>query len=400
MKIKHILIVLKKELKDMSRDKRTIISTILIPMIIIPLLYYFMGSSSTNLNKDIEENLTVAVQNVDNKAEIEKFLKEDLFKDTSNVTILDLKDPMQSLKDGDVRVVINIDDSYKTKLSTNVPFVISLIYDSSKMTSSGSLSIITSKISDYNNSVVLSRITALGLDVNVMNPTFMMTQDVAPKDSQNNQILSMILPMMLAVLLATSGAPAAIDLIVGERERKTFEALLTTKANRFSILLGKYLAIACFSMISVITSLIGVIIGMKVSPGIFGNNIGMNFNISPTIIVLSVLTVMLTGFMFAAIQLILSSFAKTIKEGQTYTSFLIFVVMIPAYATMFMQAGDVKMYMSAIPILNVIALIKMVISGMINYTYLLYTFGATLVYLAIIIAVTFNLFKKESIVIR
>ncbi|MNI70449.1 hypothetical protein D3C73_1262630 [compost metagenome] len=136
------------------------------------------------------------------------------------------------------------------------------------------------------------------------------------------------------------------------------------------------------------------------SPGFFGENVGLGFNMSPTIIVLSLLTIILLGCIFSAVQIAMSAFARTIKEGQTYSSFLVFAVMIPAYATMFMQAGDVELYMGFIPVLNVIALIKMVISNMINLQYLVYTFASSLVYFVIIIFVTFKLFKKESIVIR
>lgn len=400
MNFKHVFIVLKKELNDMSRDKRTIISSILLPMIIIPLLYYFMGSSASNFDKNVQENLTVAVSNTENKAQIEDYLRKNLFTDMNNVKILELDNPMQSLKDGNVRVVIDVDQDYLTKISGNLPFEISLSYDSSKMTSSSSIDILTAKVQGLNAKISLNRLSALGVDPNIMNPTILKTIDVAPKESQNNQMLSMLLPMLLSMLLATSGAPAAIDLIVGERERKTFESLLTTKASRFSILVGKYLAISVFSMISVITSLVGVIIGMKLSPGMFGKNVGMSFNLSPVTLIMTILVILVFGFMFSAIQIAISAFAKTVKEGQTYTSFLVFLVMIPAYATMFMQAGDIQTYMSFIPVLNVIGLLKMVISGMINNTYLVFTLIASIFYFVIILFVTFNMFKKENIVIR
>jgi sodium transport system permease protein len=400
MKIKHILIVLKKELKDMIRDKRTLISTILIPMIIIPVLYYFMGSSSDNFNKDIEENLSISVSNTENKSEIEKFLKEEIFKNNESITIVENNDALQSLKNGDIRVVLQIDNDYKYKLENNIPININMMYDSSKMTSSGSIDAVSKIIQEYNQKTVSDRITKLGVDPSILVPTSINSTDVAPKEAQNNQMLSMILPMLLSILLVTSGAPAAIDLIVGERERKTFESLLTTKANRFSILVGKYLAICTFSLISIITSLIGVLIGMKVSPGMFGNNVGMSFNLPIGTIILSVFIIVLFGFMCSAVQLALSAFAKTLKEGQTYTSFLIFAIMIPAYATMFMQAGDVKLYMSFIPALNIIALIKMILSSMINYKYLILTLISSSLYFGIILTITFRLFKKESIVIR
>jgi sodium transport system permease protein len=400
MNFKHILIVLKKELKDMTRDKRTIISSILLPMIIIPIMYYFMGSSSDNLSKNIEENLVVAVVNTENTEQIEQFLKNSVFKNNNNITIISTKDSEKSLLDDEIRVAIKIDDDYENKLQNNIPINIDLTYDSSKMTSRGSLSIITDIIKQFEQNEVLNRINLLGLNQDIITPTIIQTQDISPKDSGSNQMLSMILPMILSIFLVSSGAPAAIDAIAGERERKTFEPLLTTKANRFSILLAKYIAISMFSFISVITSLIGVVIGMKLSPGMFGSDIGMNLSISIVILLIALLTIILFGFMCAAIQLGLSAFAKSIKEAGTYTTFLMFTVMIPAYATMYMQVGDIKTYMAFIPGLNIIALMKMLLSNVANISFIGITFAMSIVYFIVILLITFKLFKKENIVIR
>lgn len=400
MKLKHIVVVLKKEMKDMVRDKRTIITTILIPMILIPVLYYFMGSSSEQLDKDITENLSIAIKAENNKTQIEEYFKNEVFAGKENIVIANYSDPIQSLKDGDTRIVLEVDSDYLSKLQKNIPVDIKMTYDSSKMTSSGSIQMITQMINDYNQKVITTRISALGIDTNILQPTAIQTTDVAPEESQNNMMLSMILPMLLSILLVTAGAPAAIDLIVGEREKKTFEPLLTTKANRFSILIGKYLAVSAFSLISIIASLVGVVIGMKMSPGLFGENVGFGLNMPAYTIVIAALTIVLFGLICSAVQILLSAFAKTIKEGQTYTSFLTFAIMIPAYATMFMQAGDIQMYMGFIPALNIIALIKMVLAGMVDYTYLLITFGSSIVYFIAIMLVTLRLFKKESIVIR
>lgn len=397
MKIKYISTVFKKELKDMSRDKRTIISTILIPMLIIPLLYYFMGSGMDSVNKNITENMKVSV--IDTNVEIENFLKTEVLSGES-IEFVNSQEPLEALKKDEVRLVLKIDNDYLNKLRNLEPFEIKMYYDSTKLTSSGSFEMIAQKIVEYNNKTALKRLETMGINPNIVTSASVVAEDLAPEETKNNQTLAMILPMLLAILLATAGAPAAIDLIVGERERKTFEPLLTTKADRFSILLGKYLSISVFSAISLVSSLIGVFIGMKMSPSMFGDNIGMSLSISILMLVLALFAIMLFGFMCSAIQMVLSAFAKTVKEGNTYISFLTFAIMIPAYATMFMQAGDVKSYMAFIPALNIIALIKTILAGIVDYNYLVMTLLSSFVYFGIIITVAFRLFKKESMVIR
>lgn len=398
MKIKHILTVFKKELKDMIRDKRTIVSTIIVPMIILPVLYFFMGNGVDSIEKDVTENLTVGIVNyTENK---EDFLKNNIFIQDEAIKINNTEDAKEELKKGNIRIAIEIDENYEEKLLNNEKINVKVYYDSTKMTSSSSVSIIENYFNIFNSNLLAKRLSSLGINPDIITPTVIENMDVAPEEVKGNTTLSMIVPMLLAVLLATAGAPAAIDLIVGERERKTFEPLLSTKADRLSILLGKYFAISTFSAISLISSMMGVFIGMKVSPSMFGENLSIVSNTSVVAIILAILAVILFGFICSSIQMILSAFAKTIKEGNTYVSFLTFAIMIPAYATMFMQPGDVETYMAFIPALNIIALLKMVIGNMLDYNYIILTVLSSIVFLVICLIITFKLFKKESMVIR
>lgn len=398
MKIKHILTVFKKELKDMIRDKRTIVSTIIVPMIILPVLYFFMGNGVDSIEKDVTENLTVGIVNyTENK---EDFLKNNIFIQGEAIKINNTEDAKEELKKGNIRIAIEIDENYEEKLLNNEKINVKVYYDSTKMTSSSSVSIIENYFNIFNSNLLVKRLSSLGINPDIITPTVIENMDVAPEEVKGNTTLSMIVPMLLAVLLATAGAPAAIDLIVGERERKTFEPLLSTKADRLSILLGKYFAISTFSAISLISSMMGVFIGMKVSPSMFGENLSIVSNTSVVAIILAILAVILFGFICSSIQMILSAFAKTIKEGNTYVSFLTFAIMIPAYATMFMQPGDVETYMAFIPALNIIALLKMVIGNMLDYNYIILTVLSSIVFLVICLIITFKLFKKESMVIR
>lgn len=398
MKIKHILTVFKKELKDMIRDKRTIVSTIIVPMIILPVLYFFMGNGVDSIEKDVTENLTVGIVNyTENK---EDFLKNNIFIQDEAIKINNTEDAKEEVKKGNIRIAIEIDENYEEKLLNNEKINVKVYYDSTKMTSSSSVSIIENYFNIFNSNLLAKRLSSLGINPDIITPTVIENMDVAPEEVKGNTTLSMIVPMLLAVLLATAGAPAAIDLIVGERERKTFEPLLSTKADRLSILLGKYFAISTFSAISLISSMMGVFIGMKVSPSMFGENLSIVSNTSVVAIILAILAVILFGFICSSIQMILSAFAKTIKEGNTYVSFLTFAIMIPAYATMFMQPGDVETYMAFIPALNIIALLKMVIGNMLDYNYIILTVLSSIVFLVICLIITFKLFKKESMVIR
>jgi len=96
----------------------------------------------------------------------------------------------------------------------------------------------------------------------------------------------------------------------------------------------------------------------------------------------------------------LSTYAKSFKEAQTYMSFLLIIVMIPAFSTMLMQPNDIPAYMFLVPVMNTLAAFKIVLGGSINYFYLLMALGSSLVYVGITLWLAATLFKKEKVLFR
>ena len=101
-----------------------------------------------------------------------------------------------------------------------------------------------------------------------------------------------------------------------------------------------------------------------------------------------------------AIQLAISTIARTFKEAQTYLSFLIFIAMVPSYATMMMQPDDLQLYMFFVPLLNAIASLKMSLGGVINYTYLTIGLGTSLVYVILSLMLAAWMFNREKFLFR
>ena len=227
--------------------------------------------------------------------------------------------------------------------------------------------------------------------------------NVANEKTGGNMMLMMILPMLISILMAVGGIPAATDLVAGEKERGTLEPLLTTQSGRASILLGKYLTVTAFSIVCVISQFIGVVIGAIMTPsfltmGYAGGDI--EFYMPSMALLLIVIITITLGMVFAGIQLAISTYSKSFKEAQTYLSFLMIVAMIPAYATMMLQPGDIKLYMFFVPLLNVIASLKMVLGNIINYTYLGIALSTSIIYVALSLTFAVSLFNKEKVLFR
>ena len=213
----------------------------------------------------------------------------------------------------------------------------------------------------------------------------------------------MLLPMMVGMLVSIGGIPAATDLVAGEKERNTFEPLLTTMPGRGSLLLGKYLAVTLFSFVSVVAIVAGMVIGYMINPSSLTLGIDSQisgFEVQPLAVVLTLAITIALGMTFSGIQIALSAFARSYKEAQTYLSFLMIIAMVPGYATMFMQPGDLQPFMFVLPVLNTISAFKMVLGGVVNYTNLLLALVTSILFVIITLWLAASLFKKERILFR
>jgi sodium transport system permease protein len=402
MNVKHIWTVFKKEVKDIIRDKRTVITSILVPMILIPGLNILVGGGAQKFVKEMSENVTFALSQNSQTAAIQELVTTRLIKSNPNLKLVESIDPTTALQKDQIRFILEFDADYAEKMQAGKPFGIKILYFQSRDKSAGAVDVMTRAINDFNRQVAIERIVALGGSPELLDPVQIKPQDISPKKAGNNTFLMMILPLMISILMASAGIPAATDLVAGEKERNTFEPLLTTKPHRLSILIGKYLTVSLFSVVSVAAILTGIVIGYIVNPNslTMGQNQNVAFSVEPLAMILAILSAVILGMTFAGIQIALSTFAKSFKEAQTYLSFLIFAAMIPTYATMFMQPSGIPLYMFLLPVLNTVAAFKMVLGGVINYPHLAMVLGSSLVYVCISLAIAAALFKKEKYLFR
>nr|WP_276020235.1 ABC transporter permease [Acetivibrio straminisolvens] len=400
---RHVWIVFRKEVKDIVRDRKTLLTSIFVPMLLIPILSMLVGGSIEKLNRDISENVTIALTHESNTGEIRDIVKNQIIKDYPNISLIDVDDPIKAINESKVRVVLDFEKDYASKLKEGKPFVIKLIYDRSQTKSEGSLGILWNAIGDFNDRIVKERLDSFGIDSEILTPAVIEETNIANEEKTSGSILAVSLPMMLVVLMASGGIAAATDLVAGEKERNTFEPLLTTKPGRFSILLGKYLAVTLFSFVSVVATMIGAIAGFMIDPSTMGMGAGTGitgFSIPPLAFLLVIVISITLGMTFSGLQIALSTYAKSFKEAQTYMSFLMIIVMMPAFATMLMQPNDIPVYMFLVPVMNTLSAFKIVLGGSINYIYLLMALGSSLVYVGITLWLAATLFKKERVLFR
>lgn len=399
--LKHIWIVFKKELKDILRDRKTLFSSIVIPVLIIPVLMLIVGGSTQKMTQEMYEDITVALTKNSDTESARNFLNNLAAMDENIIVADPVDDPWQAINEKKVKLVIELEDGFEEKLKNYEPVKLKLIYDNSLTRSGGAVSSFEATIDRLNTALAVEKLNALGISPDILSLVRVERQNIA-RTKDSNQFLMMMLPLFIAILVAVGGIPAATDLVAGEKERMTLEPLLTTRPSRMSILVGKYLTINVFSFASVISTLTGMVIAYAVNPATLSlgrGNIG-GFSAEPAALILSLFITLLMGMSFSGIQLAISTYARSFKECQTYLSLLVFAVMIPAYSTMFTMPNDIQPYMFVIPVMNTISAFKLILGGITNYTGLAMATVSSVVYVIISLYLAAWMFRKEQFMFR
>lgn len=408
MNFRHVLIVFLKEMKDAFRDKKSVLTNILLPLVLIPALYFFMNFVQTKTVNKVKEDFNVGIVETSKIEDEIKFTKEKIIKeeDIKLVKFKTLEEAKESLKNEEITCIIDYHDEFFESLEKGKVSKITILNDSTKSSSITATQMLQSKMTMLNNDIAKDKLIEQGISPEILNLVVPVTEDVADISKTTNamQVIILIVPMYLISIVVSAGMPLALDIFAGERERNTFEALLSTKADRLSILVGKYLAVIAFSVMSILTSFIGLILGIILNKEMFGIQQGESilqaFNMPIPAFLLVVLSSLTLAVVFGGILIALSTAARTMKEAQTYMSYVMLPSMIPAFLTMMMQAGDVKLYMNFIPVLNTIASLKMVLGGIINYPYLIISVISNVTFGIIVTLFVIRMFNNEKIVIK
>lgn len=392
MNFRHIIIVLKKELVDMFRDRKTIISSILIPILLFPIMYGFIGFSQKKTVDDAQKKGMDIALIEDGTSSIADFLKK-----SKELKIIGVDDPDKAVEKGTVKAVVYIGSGFDEAIEKGETAPITVQYDDSNQSSLMAAEMIKGLISQYSSGVVSLRLQAKGIDPKIINPVDIKDKVSAPKGSGiGMMIFTMLLPLMLAIYSATSVLPAATDNGAGEKERGTLEPLLTTQANRMSLLAGKYFAITIAGIIGTMASMLGLFIAQKFNPELLGQGISMPVS---TVAVICLAAICLT-LIFAALELAVSVYARSFKEAQTYLSPITILVMIPAFAVYTLDPKSISLVYFNIPIVNLICIIKEFLVGVYNPLHIIIGFGWGILYIVAATLFARYMFSRESVIFR
>ncbi len=380
--------VFRKEIRDGSRDRRSITSLVFSAMI-APILFGLLFTVTAERRKNADQ-ITLPVQGATYAPAFVAWLTQQ-----SGVTVVPPPvDAEAAVRDRREDVVLIIDKDFARDMARAVPAPVKLVSDVTSEGARPKVTRVRNLVATYSNQTGGLRLVARGVSPAVA--TAIRIEEVEVSSSQQRLATELsILPLLLVLAALTGSMQLAIDSTAGERERGSLEPLLLNPVPRGALAAGKWLAASAFGCCAVIFSMI---LTMNVMWRVPWHDLGIRFRVTDAELLSLLALILPLALLLSAIVMFASTFARSFKEAQTYLGMLMMLPMLPGLvSTMYPLAG--RPWLAPVPVLGQYALAADVLGGKppaIGF----YLLSATSVLLCalILVALTARLLRREAIV--
>jgi sodium transport system permease protein len=391
MNLSNIFTVYGKELRDMLRDRRTIISMIVVPTLVMPALMGVVLFVGMKVVRDVATTApTIMVRGGEDSPEARQALEAQ-----GKVRIVPASDNWRQLiSDKKLRAVVEIPPGFDATLRRGERATVKVYHYEGELRSDRAVSEVRRLFSSHAEKIIENRLAERGLSLATIRPLEVRAENVAPPEKVGGNMIGGIIPYFFLLLAFTGAMYPAMDLTAGEKERGTMETLLCSPVARLDLVLGKFLMILTASAATVAFSLVSMLLTFSIAGGIIAGRISGGgtaggqraaekissmTTLDPlgVVAVLGMIAPMIV--LFAAALFAISLFAKSFKEAQSYVSPLIIVIIMPAAIGM-LPGVELNARLALVPILNVSLASKELVSGVWQWKYLALIFGSTCIY--------------------
>ena len=348
-----IIVVFRKELTDGLRDRRSLLSLLLFPLV-GPLLISFILSQTTG-QLSAEGAMRLPVAGREHAPGLVTFLDE------RGLDIVDAPaDPLGAVTERTERLVLVIPESYGERFAEGRPATVQLVTDEYRTDGQGATVRRTRDlIKAYAAQVGTLRLLARGVTPDLAQAVVVQDVDVSTPKSRAAIFLNFI-PMFVLLAAFIGGMFSATDSTAGERERGSLEPLLLNPVTRRAIVIGKWLATVVFASFTVLSTLACTLVALsRVSVEELGIS---SLSLEPSAVVDVLLATLPLALFASAAQLLTASFARSFREAQTYLSLMVFVPTLPA-ALVTVMPLESQLWMMAVPVFGQQVLLMDVIRG-------------------------------------
>jgi|GEM_PF-44797 len=410
-----------KELLELTRDKKTLIFTVLLPTLIMPVIMagFFMLAAKI-ATKANEEVLDFAIVGSEYYQEIEQALLREPGEGEKplnfNLVKIENDEQVEALINSNkIRFALVIPEDTREAIQNGLSAKIAFKYNDSATTSGLIFRRVNEALENLKEVELIKRYSQLGLSEEqgkaFAKPIDLVRESTANERESFGEKFGALLPYIL-ILVGLSGAMyPALDLGVGEKERGTLETLLLTPVTRFSLVFAKFAVIFTTSFLAVFLSLLSFALMTSIFGPMFASSLGAEGSknvgsILEALSHISIIDILLMFSMlvpiaaiFASLLLSVSIYARTFKEAQNYMSPIMMLVFLPLILAL-LPGVKLDWVWASVPITNVALAIKEIFKGTIDMGMLAVIFGSTTIIAGGFLALCNWWFQREQVLFR
>jgi len=398
-----ILTIYLKEMKEVLRDRKTLIFMVALPTLVVPVLLNVMIRFLVKAEiKAQTETLTFAIFGAEHLPDLANaFSEEEGFEE---VNISTQEAIASAIEENKIKFGLVIPQTAREQIESGEQVAVQFYYNNAS---------VTSKVKNRAGKVIRvfgercrsKRLAGLGLDTpqeqkHLLNPITIEEHNTADMREVLGERVGGMLPYLFIIFCFMGALYPAIDLGAGEKERGTLETLLLAPIPRFQIVLGKFFVIFTTGVTAALLCLtsFGFMLASK-GQEITGELGEVIASVSVVDLVLIAAMLIPTAAMFAALLLSVSIYAKSFKEASAYCGPLNFLVIMPAFIAM-LPIVKLDWYWAMVPITNISLAIKELIKGTMNYEMLIAILGSSVVIAGAFLFFCTRWFEREAVLFR
>lgn len=394
MNMRRMRALLKRELTDILRDKKTLVMMIVVPVILYPLLIVGMTLlMSSVLSSQEEKTYQVAFENDAALEErIGTILKEEQEEIGYRVEVVQADDCEGALEVEEIDAFVRVEEDGS----------ISLCYLSAKDRSSTAVSALGDAFEIYREDLREENIEKAGLDAEfLLNPITFQREDFSTTEESIGNLIGSMMPFLIVTVILLGAIYPAIDVTAGEKERGTLETLLTLPVTNFEMIMSKFLAVACIACVSAVLNVfsMGGAMAFLVSSSLSATaNVNLQIRYETFIpgILFTLVVMMFFALLVTAVCMCTCVFAKNFKEANNYVTPVMLIFMFGSYAAMIPDL-ELTAQTAAIPIVNVALMVESLFQFNYNYGLFAIVLFSNVAYSLLAIMVLGKIYNSEAV---
>lgn len=390
--MRAVLAVFVKEFLENLRERRTVISALVLGPLLGPLVFAALMSSSTRISmQESEQPLTLAVAHAQRAPNLLGFLRQ--YRVLIAPVAYDDAAARAAVQAHAQILVLDIPPDFGTQLERATPAPLILYTDASNRSAAPQVERLRGLINRYGQELAQLRLLARGLDPLVLSAVVVQDVDVSTPATRSVLALGVLSYLVLLAMLM-GGMYLAIDATAGERERGSLEPLLTVPVPRWQLLLGKILTTCAYMSLSLIITATAFAITVRFA-GL--ERMGMSVNMPPAAVLRLILYCLPMAPLGAGLMTIVSAATRTVREAQTYLGVMLMVPTLPLVFAGVMGLQPTALLM-LVPSLSQHFLIMSVLRDQtLPAPYVWLSAAATLAVGAVLCGIALRLYYREKI---